>query len=177
MKVITLRPLRLADWGGRPTLTRFGVDQKTDCPKGATFPVIGELKYNYIIDLGEGYSAKVSKHDVLILQGGREMHSKINGLSFRTNIPWDQIKVGDSLMLVHDPCGKTSQMEHTDPFALMIVHEKTNFHLGFVPKETAKLLLDNIKATLFQCQITEITGGYGEKTNKGVNIKICYELE
>ena len=99
------------------------------------------------------------------------MHSKCNGLSFRGEIPWDQIKVGDRLTLVHEP------ENPYDSNALKIIHNRTNFHLGYVPKDSANLLLNEIKATLFRCEVAEVTGGYGYKTQKGINIKIEYDFE
>lgn len=107
----------------------------------------------------------------------KTMYSRIAGLTFRENIPWDQIQAGDSLTLIHDDCGKRSGIKHPDPTALMVVHDKTKFHLGFIPAPTAKLLLDEIKASLFRCRVEEVTGGYGDKRNFGVNINICYEVE
>ena len=100
-----------------------------------------------------------------------KMNSKVVGSSFRGELPWDQVEDGDELRLVHEPENKF------DANAMGVWHVKTNTQFGYLPRETSDLLLNEIKATLFRCEVAEVTGGYGYKTAKGINIKINYDFE
>lgn len=99
-------------------------------------------------------------------------HSKVNGTSWRENIPWDMMSPGDKLTPKLDPYGNTVKLPHSDPYAIALFFEDS--FIGYVPKETAKDLAPKIYNDEIDVEITisELTGGTAEKKNRGINTLI-----
>jgi len=92
-----------------------------------------------------------------------EFFTKLNGTTFREGVQdyiKKEVKPGDSIVVVPEPENKF------DKNALKVMHNGT--FVGYIPKETAaKIAKDSIKAS-----VSEVTGGVGDKTFVGCNIKL-----
>jgi len=96
-------------------------------------------------------------------------HSKVNGTTFRPDLPWAQLRNGLRLELVREPTN-----EH-DKNAIKVMF--VEYHLGYIPKDTAAKLapLMDDGAIMFYSRITDITGGVEEKENRGINLGIHFK--
>ena len=93
-----------------------------------------------------------------------EFHTKVNGTSFRNPDHIAKVNDGDYVMLVRDPM-------NADPNAVMVMHDSTGNHIGYIPKETAPDISRNILeyGDLYVGVVT-ITGR--DKENQGMNLKV-----
>lgn len=95
-----------------------------------------------------------------------EFHSKIKGTSFRNkdNSVLSSLKANDELTLVCEP------ENLYDKNAVAVYSGKT--HLGYIPKETAPKIRDDVNKGIVKCFVSEITGGVAGRENIGCNILI-----
>jgi hypothetical protein len=96
-------------------------------------------------------------------------HSKIAGISFRPNIPWDQLKEGMVICLAREP----DNPHDNNAIAYRLIFGGKIHHLGYINKDLAKELAPKMDAgERYYAEITELTGGVEGKENRGVNVAI-----
>lgn len=91
-------------------------------------------------------------------------HTKIVGTSFREGIT-ESIKAlqpNQTLILVREPNNEY------DPNAVSVY--RGGVMLGYIPKETALKINNDVKEGRVRCTVSEVTGGTIGKDNYGVNI-------
>jgi len=93
-------------------------------------------------------------------------NTKIVGTSFEGRQEYlKQLKTGDVLVLECEPTNSF------DKNAIKVLTEK-GVHLGYIPKDTAAKLNQDVLANSVVCEVAELTGGTAEKSNIGCNIKL-----
>lgn len=109
------------------------------------------------------------------------INTKVVGTTYRNNGAgltqevWDKLVVGTALRLVHDPAGAATGEGHKDPTAIAVYLEDEL--IGYVPKDTAQKVMTDFRDAWEsgrRAEVTEITGGYGAKSNKGINIRLYF---
>jgi hypothetical protein len=103
---------------------------------------------------------------------GETFYSKVAGVTFENDNGSDRqqilkkCKLGEKLLLIHSPI-------EGHPNAVKVCRESTNEQIGHlnakVAEEIAPLLKRKIKVT---AEISDLTGGVGDKKTIGCNIKI-----
>ena len=80
------------------------------------------------------------------------------------------LSIGQALILVREP-----ENEY-DPNAIAI-YNQSDEHLGYVAKETAAKINNDVKQGNVVCTVAEITGGTAGKENFGCNITLFVTRE
>lgn len=97
-----------------------------------------------------------------------EFHSKIAGTTFSNcQKQLQSLHQGEELELVRE----TENVY--DPNAIAIYKEGELNRLGYLPKDTAAKINEDVKEGRVLCTVSEITGGVEGKENIGCNIKLA----
>lgn len=97
----------------------------------------------------------------------QSFHTTIVGTTFRNSEHIDLINDGDFAFL-------TAELDNkADPNAVVVVHNETGNHIGYIKRELNKDIWNNIvnNGDLYVCRITK-TGDTPDKPTKGFNIKV-----
>lgn len=103
-------------------------------------------------------------------------HSKIAGVSFRKNIPWEILKKGMVICMLRDP----KNPHDTNAIVYTLIHKGMIYDLGFVNRDLAKELAPKMDTfphgERYHAEISELTGGTEGKENRGINLGIWRDV-
>lgn len=101
----------------------------------------------------------------------------LKGTSF-SKYPFDELSTNQELVFVRDPNGIARGISHDDAYAIS-VQDKQGRHVGYIPKEAARIITVRILDTErydYAVSVYKIKGGYqtedGKELNWGVDIML-----